>query len=94
MVNTTSMPKDALLFWRQWHRKIYEFGTLFFGIASSHHDINVLNFSPVFNRLMEGTALKVSYEINGNAYDKPYYLVDNIYPNWDTLTLVKTIRHT
>jgi hypothetical protein len=58
----------------------------FFGIASSHNDINMLNFSMVFNRLMEGTAPKVSYGING----KPYYLVDVIYPD----TQVKIIRNT
>jgi hypothetical protein len=55
----------------------------------SHNDINVLNYCPAFNRIMEGTAPMVSYEINGNAYDKPYYLVDGIYHDW--AKLVKTI---
>jgi hypothetical protein len=41
----------------------------------SHNNINMLNCSPVFNGLMEGTAPNVSYEINGNAYDKLYYLL-------------------
>jgi hypothetical protein len=33
----------------------------FFDVNSSHNDINVLNCSPLFSRLMEGTAPMVSY---------------------------------
>ncbi|KAK1601448.1 hypothetical protein QYE76_048237 [Lolium multiflorum] len=61
----------------------------FFGMASSNNDINVLHRSPIFNRLMQCKAPRVSYEVNGNAYDKPYYLADGIYPDW--ATLVKSV---
>jgi hypothetical protein len=40
---------------------------------------------------MQGKAPRVSYEINGNEYDKPYYLVDGIYRN--CVTLVKTVHN-
>jgi hypothetical protein len=53
----------------------------FFGMASSHNNINVLHCSRVFSRLVEGSAHVVSYEINVNAYGKLYYFADSIYPD-------------
>jgi hypothetical protein len=57
----------------------------------SKNDINVLHRSPVSNRLMEGIAPHVSYEINVNVYDKSYYITDGICPDW--ATLVKTVHN-
>eukprot|EP00294_Goniomonas_avonlea_P008603 CAMPEP_0114549320 /NCGR_PEP_ID=MMETSP0114-20121206/5464_1 /TAXON_ID=31324 /ORGANISM="Goniomonas sp, Strain m" /LENGTH=437 /DNA_ID=CAMNT_0001733993 /DNA_START=24 /DNA_END=1337 /DNA_ORIENTATION=+ len=62
--------------------KKLRFWHAFFGVAGSNNDLNVLDASPLFDRAMRGDAPAISVTINGNVYNRGYYLVDGIYPTW------------
>ncbi|XP_071714587.1 uncharacterized protein [Rutidosis leptorrhynchoides] len=42
----------------------------FFGMAGSNNDINVLNQSPIFDKLKNGTFPSAPFEVNGHEYSK------------------------
>ncbi|XP_023736868.2 protein ALP1-like [Lactuca sativa] len=54
----------------------------FFGSPGSINDINVLNRSPIFNNIYDGSAPDSSFQVHGTPYKYGYYLVDGIYPEY------------
>jgi hypothetical protein len=58
-------------------------------LLGSLNDINLLQRSHLFSRLVSDNALACNYTINGHEYNMGYYLADGIYLEW--ATLVKTI---
>ncbi|XP_051197020.1 uncharacterized protein [Lolium perenne] len=62
----------------------------FYGLLGTLNDINVLNRSPLFARLVSGDAPTCNYNVMNNEYSMGYYLTDGIYPEWETP--VKSIK--
>jgi len=56
-----------------------------FGIPGSNNDLNVLDKSPLFNRLAMGNSPNIQYKVNGKPYNWGYYLGDGIYPPYATI---------
>ena len=56
----------------------------FFGMAGGHNDINVLDHSPLFDRILHGRDVQTDYVVNGRHSSLGYYLTDGIYPKYAT----------
>lgn len=58
--------------------------SLQFGLPGAMNDLNILEVSDHFSRVLNGSFPPVtpSYEVNGKTFDWFYYLTDGIYPNW------------
>ncbi|CAI0380784.1 unnamed protein product [Linum tenue] len=52
----------------------------FFGLSGSNNDINIQGMFLVFDRILNGSAPRVRFEVNGHTYDQYYYLANGIYP--------------
>ncbi|XP_021980383.1 uncharacterized protein LOC110876522 [Helianthus annuus] len=57
----------------------------FFGIAGSSNDINVLDLSPIFDDIVNGTTPDSSFHLRGTTYKLGDYLADGIYPEYATM---------
>ena len=59
-----------------------------FGLLRSLNNINVLDRSPVFQKLYEDRAPKCEYVVNKHEYKIEYYLSDGIYPKLTTFVKI------
>ncbi|XP_071732232.1 uncharacterized protein [Rutidosis leptorrhynchoides] len=51
----------------------------------SNDDVNVLNQSHLFSKIIRGEAPPCTFTVNGCMFNKVYYLADGIYSEWSTL---------
>ncbi|GJS90532.1 serine/threonine-protein kinase ATR [Tanacetum coccineum] len=58
----------------------------FFGVAGANNDLTVLNNSLLFDDLLDDVAPMAPFECNGVAFEKGYYLADDIYPQWGIMS--------
>ncbi|XP_023755149.1 protein ANTAGONIST OF LIKE HETEROCHROMATIN PROTEIN 1-like [Lactuca sativa] len=58
------------------------FWHVFYGVAGSNNDLNILYQSPLFDEKYHGTGPDCSFDLNVEHYKHGYYLADGIYPTW------------
>ncbi|GKC81638.1 ALP1-like protein [Tanacetum coccineum] len=65
----------------------------YFDEPCANNDINVLDNSPLFDDLLGDKAPVSPFVENGVAFEKGYYLVDGIYPQWATFVKSFTVAN-
>ncbi|CAL8160550.1 unnamed protein product [Prunus armeniaca] len=75
--------------WKSLLASTHGFWHAYFGVSGSQNDLNLLGKSPVFNDVLRGQGLNITYQVNNTVYQTGYYLADDIYPRWTTF--VKSI---
>nr|GEW90213.1 hypothetical protein [Tanacetum cinerariifolium] len=62
-------------------------------LVGANNNINVLDNTPLFDDLLNDTALVLPYVVNGVGYEIGYYLADGIYPQWATFVKCFTVAN-
>jgi hypothetical protein len=53
-----------------------------FSLPGALNNINILQQSPVFDKIQEGKVPEVNFTVNGTQYGMAYYPANGIYPSW------------
>jgi hypothetical protein len=56
----------------------------FFGLPGSLSDLNIVDRSPMMDKLLTGPLSQQNFTVNGRTYHRIYLLADGIYPSWTT----------
>ena len=55
---------------------------ILFGLLGSNNDLNVLDRLPLIHDMLVGEACDMTFEVNGQTYNRYYLLANVIYPHW------------
>ncbi|GKB15158.1 ALP1-like protein isoform X1 [Tanacetum coccineum] len=73
------------------HNRIHGFPGMLGSIDCANNDITVLHHSPLFDDLLADNEPVAPYVVNGQPFDRGYYLADDIYPQWSTFVKSFTV---
>ncbi|XP_074355815.1 uncharacterized protein LOC141695471 [Apium graveolens] len=61
----------------------------FFDVPRAQNDLNFLDHSPVFDKVIPGSSPTVVFHVNGKRYNNAYYLADGI---WNQLIFIQCFK--